>query len=1490
MNKKDENFADFLECLEKRSNFAVNKPVQLIFGLTNVCNLHCAFCPYCGFCMSKIEMVHMIPLELIQKLRPHLERAKFINPSGRGEPLLYKNFDDFLDICRECDALNSMLLINNGTQLGRIDKLKLDGVNIIGISIDSVDKKTFEILRYGADFEQVMYNIISLRSALKNTVLQWCVVVNRLNINQLVDIYAKAREIGIDYITFNDVYGYEEDKVITLLRLRESDRYIVEEQFRQIQELNADNKLVVSNIITWGGYEDGVKLDIDDVISQLSSLKEQEPYLDFDQINCTDTESRMIKLEERKDILDKEIRLPYCTNPFETIFIQPDLSVSPCCATFGTIDQIEDNDIEAVWNGENYRLLREAMFNYEMLPEYCKKCEAFSRYDYINDFIEKLKKSGKLDYERLVIPPNYRPYEGLIADEKISQMIEWNKARYRKDEFKPLEINSLDYWNNRFGGDWKEKKGNGQTRFFANLVCLLIPESLKKEIVENNYHILDVGCAEGDAVGILSRFFSAPVTGIDFSDVAVANGRKKYPGTELLVRDINNLDDIEVDVVYCSNFLEQFPDPWKVFERLESIARKYIILCIPYKEEVYCPEHLYVFNEENILIDGRKFHLVFEDIIDCSAVENSFYPGKQMLLVYGIEQKERNLKSLSRGLIEESLQRANLKYLSKEDELNQVINNLVNENEEYKIYKKELDDLLERYHTQRIETKELLDLNLALKSQLEIMEEDSEQKEIEFQRKENEFIQKLECQENLMFLAKNECFRYNSKALYKLFRVANRFVEQFIRGNREERKDFRKLLRSSILKKRIIGTRTDGFNPMYNIINILDGVEYGGKSTIEILEGVTDKKEQFEVRLSSQTKEILKEMYNKSDIIILSVINYDFRHQRPQHFASRFAANGHRVFYINANFSGKDCVKEISDGLFTVDFSNRHLNSVYDMDCNKSLPWISEKMDSLIQEYAIRDAITIVDYPNWISGADYLRKKYGYAIVTDYMDDFTGFLGTTTSTLKDNCIKLLQESDLVVVSSQFLYEIAVRYAKKVTIIRNGTEVEHFYKALENEYHKARKVVGYYGAVAHWFAWEKVCYLAENLPECDIVIIGEVTEHKDELERYQNIKLLGEMPYTKLPEQLAYFDVCLIPFDTSTDLIKATNPVKFYEYLSAGKRVVATEIPELEPFRDQFVYMSNDNKEFLEYVQLCLEGKDVLKDKKECVEFARGNDWQKRFERFEASCLDVMPKVSVIVLTYNNLELNRKCIQSIIDNTGYPNYELIIVDNKSTDGTVEYLHEVEQWNNGKIKIIFNQENSGFAGGNNIAISQSTGDYILLLNNDTVVTRGWITNMVKHLKQNPNYGMCGAVTNSIGNEAQINVKYSNYNELLEFAFAYTQIHMGEEYNNADRLAMFCAMIPKGIISKCGMLDDNYKVGMFEDDDYAQAVKKQGFELVIAEDAFIHHVNNASFKKIDDKEYNEIFEANKKLFEEKWNTKWTCPKYREGVDWSSNRNVNL
>ena len=290
-----------------------------------------------------------------------------------------------------------------------------------------------------------------------------------------------------------------------------------------------------------------------------------------------------------------------------------------------------------------------------------------------------------------------------------------------------------------------------------------------------------------------------------------------------------------------------------------------------------------------------------------------------------------------------------------------------------------------------------------------------------------------------------------------------------------------------------------------------------------------------------------------------------------------------------------------------------------------------------------------------------------------------------------------------------------------------------------------------------------------------------------------------------------------------------------------------------------------------------------------MQFAKENDWQKRFEAFEKACVRAIPKVSVIVLTYNNLDLNKRCINSILNKTAYPNYELIIVDNCSQDGTREYLESLVGTDE-KIKVVLNTENRGFAGGNNDGIAISTGDYVVLLNNDTLVTRGWLTAMSKHLENDPQLGMSGPVTNAIGNEARIEVSYQNEQEMQQFAYTYTTDHMNQEYTDIKVLALFCTMIKRSVIEQCGVLDEQYGIGMFEDDDYAEAVKKAGFRLVVVEDAFIHHFESVSFKKLEDEKYKKLFEENKSKFEKKWNTTWIMHKYRSGVTWDTNNEVKI
>jgi len=123
-------------------------------------------------------------------------------------------------------------------------------------------------------------------------------------------------------------------------------------------------------------------------------------------------------------------------------------------------------------------------------------------------------------------------------------------------------------------------------------------------------------------------------------------------------------------------------------------------------------------------------------------------------------------------------------------------------------------------------------------------------------------------------------------------------------------------------------------------------------------------------------------------------------------------------------------------------------------------------------------------------------------------------------------------------------------------------------------------------------------------------------------------------------------------------------------------------------------------------------------------------------------------ISLVILTCNQLAFTKKCIASIYKHTSEP-FELIVVDNGSTDGTIPYLEALSKKRENKvaIKIIQNEKNLGFAAGNNQGIAASVGDYILLMNNDIVVTPGWLDRLIRCAEKDPSIGIVGPLSNYV-----------------------------------------------------------------------------------------------------------------------------------------------
>ena len=251
----------------------------------------------------------------------------------------------------------------------------------------------------------------------------------------------------------------------------------------------------------------------------------------------------------------------------------------------------------------------------------------------------------------------------------------------------------------------------------------------------------------------------------------------------------------------------------------------------------------------------------------------------------------------------------------------------------------------------------------------------------------------------------------------------------------------------------------------------------------------------------------------------------------------------------------------------------------------------------------------------------------------------------------------------------------------------------------------------------------------------------------------------------------------------------------------------------------------------------------------------------RLKELESKNNMTVNNVSFVILTYNQLEYTKICINSIRNYCNKGTYEIIVVDNNSVDGTVEWLKEQKD-----IKAIFNKRNEGFPRGCNqgIEIAEKNND-IFLLNNDTVMMRNSLFNMRMALYSESSVGAVGAISNRVSNYQQVDLDYNNFDQYIDFANK-NNITDEELYEDRIKLIGFAMLLRREVLDKVGNLDERFTPGNFEDDDLSYRIIQEGYRLILAKDSYIHHFGSVSFGK-DREKYNEIISMNRLKFEEKW-----------------------
>ena len=222
-----------------------------------------------------------------------------------------------------------------------------------------------------------------------------------------------------------------------------------------------------------------------------------------------------------------------------------------------------------------------------------------------------------------------------------------------------------------------------------------------------------------------------------------------------------------------------------------------------------------------------------------------------------------------------------------------------------------------------------------------------------------------------------------------------------------------------------------------------------------------------------------------------------------------------------------------------------------------------------------------------------------------------------------------------------------------------------------------------------------------------------------------------------------------------------------------------------------------------------------------------------------------PLVSIISINFNQPDVTAEMIESL-RKVSYPNVEVIIVDNASSKGDVDKL-KVEY---PEIILIKSNENRGFAGGNNLGIKQSKGEYILLLNNDTEVDPGFVEPMVAKFQKNPSIG---AISPKIYFHHTPNMlQFTGISEINKYTTRSTGWGFGkmdEGQFDEDKESFFAhgaaMMVPRSVIKKVGMMAEIYFL-YYEEMDWGQRIRNAGYKIFYVHNSKIYHKESVSTGK--------------------------------------------
>lgn len=517
--------------------------------------------------------------------------------------------------------------------------------------------------------------------------------------------------------------------------------------------------------------------------------------------------------------------------------------------------------------------------------------------------------------------------------------------------------------------------------------------------------------------------------------------------------------------------------------------------------------------------------------------------------------------------------------------------------------------------------------------------------------------------------------------------------------------------------------------------------EEGVKNTIHMIQQylsyqwslhIAKRADYFDMKIKADELKALTEKNQNVVYIVAAIPYYDIGGgQRCSQLAKTLNKMGYRVKYL---YSHPSCDEKDSK-LFIP--TETHVQ-------------IDEKVITYVKNHASKDDLFVIEAPFSKFGPiiDIAIEK-GSKIVYENIDNWETSLGQQ---FFDEQVlrKVLSAADLLTGTAKPLITQLENYLekynikdKKIVYLPNAVDDMLFFGLQKRERPKdlvqGTKTFLYYGSLwGEWFDWELVIGFAKRNPSYSINLIGNAAGIQNKVEECpDNIHFLGLKEQEKLPDYLQYVDYTLIPFKRG-DIGDYVSPLKVFEYIAMYTRVLSTTLPDIQGYPN--VYFGDIAEEWEKIVK-----DDFETDREAAEHFTAQNTWTARL----ITMLDNLNKtdrqgmffgkLAIVVLNFNNKNIIFKCIDSLLAFKEAYQYEIIVVDNGSKDGSYELL--CEKYKPEEVRIYQNTKN-GCSSGRNLGVSKTNREYLLFLDSDQWATNDqWLNPYEEVIKKHPDFGAIG-----------------------------------------------------------------------------------------------------------------------------------------------------